>query len=163
MRSSTVLLHFGLGLLSSLIVAANSLHGVSDDLPVYSTLDYAFTLASTQPDGAHVVLNGDGTPVVTYDRRSSTQFRLTDGNLTAVASKLTAIYGPVGLPLPPLLIPVLLKKDPPPDAILPFLAVHSNRQGKGSDPLTLTAVGEGEVFYLFIYFSSFLTCGRDQH
>lgn len=128
-------LNIVLGLLFSLIVAATPIHDAVEGTPVYSTLKEPFTLSSQHPDGAHVVVNGDGTPVVTFDKRASTVFRLTDGVLSVFNSETSAIYGPVHLPLPPPLTPLRFTKSPPPGAAAPFVAV--TRQGT----LTLTALG----------------------
>lgn len=153
MKSSTLLVHLLLGLLSSLIVATASVHcnddGDGDNSPLLSTLKDPFTLNSRHPDGAHVVVNGDGTPVVTYDRRLSTVFRLKDGTLSLFTEPgRSAIYGPVGLPLPPLLIPVVFPQKSRPDALISFIA--KNETAKGT--LTLHALDDGGLRPLYLFF-----------
>lgn len=157
MWSSAFFVRVVLGLLSSLVVAAASIHVAGEDLPVNSTLDYPFTLTTRSPTGFHVVLNSDLRPVVTLDRRASTKFRLTNGNLTVLDSELTAIYGSTPIPFPPPLIPVVFTKNPRSGAILPFLAETNNRE-KGI--LTLTALGESEFFFTN---NQRFVCRRDRH
>ena len=87
-----------------------------------------------------MVLNGDGTPVVTFDRRLSTVFQLSKGKLTAVSSGVSAIYGPVNLPLPPLLIPVRFIKNASPLSVIPFIAeTKIGEDGKSSSLILRTA------------------------
>ena len=148
MRSSTFLLHSVLGLLSSLIVDAAAVHGARVDVPVYSTLEYPFTLTARNPTGFHVVVNTDNTPVVTADKRPGTQFRLTNGTLTVLDSELTAVYGRTGIPFPPPLIPVLFAKKPSHE-ILPFVAETNKRPG-GESPLVLTVLAQRESFFFLI-------------
>lgn len=131
-----------LGLLSSLIVAATSVPVAPKGVPILSTLPDPFTLRSRQPKGFHVVVNGDGTPVATADKRASTQFRLTDGKLTVLDSELAAVYGPVGLPLPPRLIPIRFSKTASPHAIAPFVAETNKDPQHPEANLTLTALGD---------------------
>ena len=138
-----------LGLLSSHIVAAASVPVAPKGVPVLSTLKDPFTLQSRHPEGAHVVVNGDGTPVVTFDRRASTHFRLTDGKLTILNSELAAVYGPVNLPLPPLLTPILFAKNPQPGSIAPFVAETVKNPEHPEGNLTLVALG-GRKFELFL-------------
>lgn len=137
MRSSMFFLNVVLGLLFSLIVAATPVHdaAVGGNVPIYSSLKEPFILRSRHPDGAHVVVNGDGTPVVTFDKRASTVFTLSDGELSIFRTEVSAIYGPVPLPLPPRLIPIRFVKSPPPQIKAPFLAVTDQ------ETLTLAVLG----------------------
>ena len=142
MRSPFIVLISVLGFLPSLIFAL--VHEAVEGVPVYSTLKQPFTLLSRQPEGAHVVVNGDGTPVVTFDKRASTQFKLTNGSLTTLGGGLSAVYGPGPLPLPPPLTPIKFRKNARPGDEVPFVAAtHIGSHGKQS--LTLTALGERKL------------------
>ena len=121
MWSPKILLNPLLGLLLSLIVATASAQGPYS-VPIHSTLRFPFTLFATHPSPFHVVVNDDGTPVATSDKRASTVFRLTEGKLTVVESGRTAILGPVPLPWPPVLAPLRFNEKPPPAIIAPFVA-----------------------------------------
>ena len=137
MHSSAFSLIFLLGILPNPIVA--STHGRVEAVPIYSTLDQPFTLQSLSPEGAHVVVNGDGTPVATFDKRLSTQFKLTNGSLTTLKDGLSAVYGPIHLPLPPRLIPIVFRKGAPPHQV-PFVA--ETDYDYGGKKLVLTALKE---------------------
>ena len=131
MYPSTILRAFVLSFLPSLLVAR-----------IFSSLDGSFTLISRHPAGAHVVVNGDGTPVVTFDRRQSSEFTLKDGVLTTRRSNLNAILGPVNLPLPPPLIPLLFKKASQHEASF----VAANRTDQSKKPyLRLLTLGERKL------------------
>lgn len=136
MHSSAFSLIFLLGILPNSIVA--SAHGIEQSVPVYSTLDQPFTLRTLEPPGAHVVVNADGTPVATFDRRTSTQFKLTNGSLTTQDGR-SAIFGPVRLPLPPPLEPIIFRKGAQPRLQVPFVA-QTNYDENGGKTLGLTTL-----------------------
>lgn len=88
-------------IISLLCLLCSSVIVAEDEL----SLDYTFTLRWL---GYHVVVNGDGTPVLTLDRRLSTIFNLTEGHLftAGIYKGYEAFTKPSNLHLPPPLLPL---------------------------------------------------------
>lgn len=116
------LLTFALGLLPCLTNA-------QAQVPAFSTLKDPFIL-SVQ-DHFNIVLKyypkfQEYVPVLSHAASPPPAFQLTEGNITTVSGHhkhLTAFYGPVVLPEPPVLAPIGFGRHPSRNVQVPFTAV----------------------------------------